>query len=192
MTSKFTARLRTLSPAASRAGIALLLTFLVYGMLWLVRWLYPRRFPLDSVLGFLSLWAACYLVVYGVVWARRTLLWSLRNQMGAAYILIAVVPVLLLLTMAGLAAYVLYWQIGSYILYNEVQTRVQRVGNVAGALATAQAFENAATGHPAASLPVPSSAQGILDAAKADLPGLQVEVGAGGDLLARTHSSEAS
>ena len=190
MPSKFMGRLRTLSPAVNRGGIALLLTFLVYAMIWLLRFLYPRQFPLGSFLGFLFVWAACCLIVYGVIWARRTLLWSLRNQMGAAYILIAVVPVLLLLAMAGLGAYLLYWQIGSYILYNEVQTRVQRVANVAGALATALAIESAATGHVATSLPVPSPTQGILDAAKADLPGLQVEIGAGGDLLARTHSSE--
>jgi phosphoserine phosphatase RsbU/P len=190
MPSKFMGRLRTLSPAANRAGIALLLTFLVYAMIWLLRFLYPRRFPLGSFLGFVFVWAASYAVVYGVIWARRTLLWSLRNQMGAAYILIAVVPVMLLLAMAGLGAYLLYWQIGSYVLYNEVQTRVQRVGNVANALATALAIESAATGHPASSLSVPPPTQGVLDAAKADLPGLQVEVGAGGDLLERTHASE--
>ena len=60
-------RLRTISPAVSRAGIALLLTLLVYAMIWLLRFLYPREFPLDSILGFLSVWAACYLVVYGVL-----------------------------------------------------------------------------------------------------------------------------
>src|SRR5580704_16310375 len=120
--STLVSRLRSLSPSAKRSGLALLLTFLVYAMIWLLRFLYPRRFPLGNVFGFVFVWAASYLVVYGVIWARKRLLWSLRNQMGAAYILIAVVPVLLLLTMAGLAAYVLYWQIGSYILYNEVQT----------------------------------------------------------------------
>ena len=161
-------------------------------MIWLLRFLYPRQFPLGSFLGFLSVWAASYLVVYGVAWARRKLLWSLRNQMGAAYILIAVVPVLLLLAMAGLAAYLLYWQIGSYVLYNEVQTRVQRVGNVAGALATALAIEGAATGHPVLSVPTPSTTRGILDAAKADLPGLEFKVGAGEDLLAAARSNEAA
>jgi phosphoserine phosphatase RsbU/P len=161
-------------------------------MIWLLRFLYPRQFPLGSFLGFLSVWAASYLVVYGVAWARRKLLWSLRNQMGAAYILIAVVPVLLLLAMAGLAAYLLYWQIGSYVLYNEVQTRVQRVGNVAGALATALAIEGAATGHPVLSVPTPSTTRGILDAAKADLPGLEFKVGVGEDLLAAARSNEAA
>jgi phosphoserine phosphatase RsbU/P len=183
-------RRRTISLAVNRAGIALLLTLLVYAMIWLLRFLYPRQSPLDSMVGFLSVWAACYLIVYGVAWARRKLLWSLRNQMGAAYILIAVVPVALLLAMAGLAAYLLYWQIGSYILYNDVQNRVQRIANVTAALATALAIESAATGHLATSLPVPSPSQGILDAAKSDLPGLQVELGGGGDLLARTHSNE--
>jgi hypothetical protein len=37
---------------------------------------------------------------------------SLRNRLVAAYVFIAVVPVLLLLAMAGLAAYLPYWQLG--------------------------------------------------------------------------------
>ena len=185
-------RSRTVSSALSRAGIALLLTFLVYAMIWLLRFLYPRQSPLGSILGFVAVWAASYLVVYGVAWARRKLLWSLRNQMSAAYIFIAVVPVLLLLSMAGLGAYLLYWQIGSYILYNQVQTRVQRVSNIAAAMATALAVESAATGHAAASLPVPSSTQGIVDNARTDFPQLQIEIGGGQELLARTHSSEAA
>jgi len=188
MASNVTTRLRTLSPWAGRAGVATLLTLLVYVVQRLVRWLYPRRLPLDSVLGFVAVWAASFLIVYGVSLARKKLLWSLRNQMGAAYILIAVVPLLLLLAMAGLGAYLLYWQIGSYILYSEVQTRVQRVSNVGKALATALAIESEANGHLVSALPV--ATQGTLDAAKAELPGLQVEVGAGEDLLTRTRSGE--
>jgi len=185
-------RSRTVSSALRRASIALLLTLFIYAMIWLLRFLYPRQSPLGNVLGFASVFAASYLVVYGLAWARKKLLWSLRNQMGAAYIFIAVVPVLLLLTMAGLAAYLLYWQIGSYVLYNEVQTRVQRVANLAAALSTSLAVESAATGHPATSLPVPGPTQGVVDSARNDLPGLQIEIGGGRDLLARTHSSEAS
>lgn len=161
-------------------------------MIWLLRFLYPRQLPLANVLGFVAVWAACCLVVYGVAWARRRLLWSLRNQMTAAYIFIAVVPVLLLLSIAGLGAYLLYWQIGSYVLYNQVQTRVQRVSNIAAALATALAIQSAATGHAATALPVPSATQGILDNARADFPGLQIEIGGGQELLARTHSTEAA
>jgi sigma-B regulation protein RsbU (phosphoserine phosphatase) len=183
---------QTVSSALRRAGIALLLTFLAYAMIWLLRFLYPRQFPLGNFFGFVFLWAVCYLIVYGLAWAKRTLLWSLRNQMSAAYILIAVVPVLLLLSMAGLAAYLLYWQIGSYVLYNQVQTRVARVANIAGALATALAIEGATTGHVATVLPVPSPTQGILDSARIDFPGLQIEIGGGQELMARTHSGEAA
>jgi phosphoserine phosphatase RsbU/P len=185
-------RSRAFSSVLNRAGIALLLTFAVYAMIWLLRFLYPRQFPLGSLLGFASVWAGSYLIVYGVAWARRKLLWSLRNQMGAAYLLIAVVPVLLLLTMAGLAVYLIYWQIGSYILYNEVQTRVQRVSTTASALASALAIEGAATGRSPTSLPVPSPTQGIVDVARGDIPGLQIEIGGGQDLLRRTHSSDAT
>ena len=48
---------------------------------------------------------------------------------------------LLLLAMAGLAAYLLYWQLGSYVLYTEMQERIERVGAVAGAMATSYAIE---------------------------------------------------
>src|ERR1700722_12215612 len=170
MASNVTHRLRTLSPRATRAGVATLPTLLVYVVQWLVRWLYPRRLPLDSVLEFVAVWAVCFLIVYGVSLARKKLLWSLRNQMGAAYLLIAVVPLLLLVAMAGLTAYLLYWQIGSYILYSEVQARVQRVSNVGKALATALVIESEANGHLVSTLP--AATQGTLDAAKADLPGL--------------------
>ena len=77
----------------------------------------------------------------GWIWARDHLLWSLRNRLVAAYVFIAVVPVLLLLAMAGLAAYLLYWQLGSYVIYTEMEEREERVGVVATALATSYAVE---------------------------------------------------
>ncbi len=196
MPSSPTDRLRALRPAISRAVMALLLTLFVrYAVLRLVQWIFFRQ-PvltfLSSVAGFLLLWALCYLVVYAVVWARKRLLWSLRNQMAAAYVFIAVVPLVLLLTMGGLAAYLLYWQLGSYVLYTEMQTRVQRVSTVAGGLATTLAIEAAATGRPASTFPIPTQTQGFLEGAKADIPDLQVEVGTGQELLAQTGSSEAA
>ena len=88
---------------------------------------------------FLAICAAIYWLVRGWVWARAHLLWSLRNRLVAAYVFIAVVPVLLLLAMAGLAAYLLYWQLGSYVIYTEMEEREARVGVVTTALATSYA-----------------------------------------------------
>lgn len=186
-------RLRTYRPIFLRAGIGLLLTLFVYAILWLLRWFFVgSRLSLNSDLVFLSFWTASYFVVAGLIWARRRLLWSLRNQMSAAYLLIAVVPVILVLTMVGLTAYLLYWQLGSYVLYTEMQTRVTRVSTVAGGLATTMAIEAAATGKPTPLLAIPNQSMGFLEAAKADIPGLQVEIGKGQDLLAETGSTEAS
>src|SRR6266853_2116283 len=88
------------------------------------------------------------------LWAREQLLWSLRNRLVTAYIFIAVVPVLLLLTMAGLGAYLLYWQLGSYVLYTEMEDRIERLSEVAGTMATAYAIE-ASSGRQAAALAMP-------------------------------------
>ena len=172
-------RLWALRSIISRAGIALLLAIFAYALLWLVRWLFFGRFPFNTLPVFLSLWALSYIVISGLIWARKKLSWSLRNQMAAVYIFIAVVPVLLVVTMVGLGAYLLYWQLGSYVLYTEMQTRVQRVATVAGGLATTLAIEATATGRPVPTLPIPTQTQGFLESAKADIPGLQVEIGTG-------------
>ena len=185
-------RLRTYRPIITRAGIGLLLTLFIYTILWLLRWFFfTARFSLNSDLVFLVTWVASYFLVAALIWIRRKLLWSLRNQMAAAYILIAVVPVMLVLTIVGLGAYLLYWQLGSYVLYTEMQTRVTRVYTVAGGLATTLAVE-AANGKFTPTLPIPKETLGFLDAAKADIPGLQVEIGKGEDLLAQTGSTEAA
>jgi len=131
---------------------------------------------------FLALCAAIYWIVRGWIWARDHLLWSLRNRLIAAYVFIAVVPVLLLLAMAGLAAYLLYWQLGSYVIYTEMQDRVERVGAVAGALATSYAVE-ATSGRSAAAVVLPVDVSTYLKNAMTELPGLKVEVGKGEDLL---------
>ncbi len=53
---------------------------------------------------FLFLFTLSYLTVSGIAWVRRNLLWSLRNQIAACHVVIAIVPLLLLLAMcAGLA-----------------------------------------------------------------------------------------
>ena len=113
--------------------------------------------PRSGFFTFLALLVLAYFIVRGFVWARTGLLWSLRNRLMDAYVFIAVVPVLLLLTMAGLTVYVLYWQLGSYVLHTEIREREDRVSAVAGAMATSYAIEEA-SGHKAASLVLPGQA----------------------------------
>src|SRR5580704_3475124 len=66
-----------------------------------------KALPHPLLLTFIALFAAGYLLVRVILIGRRSLLWRLRNRLIVAYIFIAVVPILLLVTMVGLAGYLL-------------------------------------------------------------------------------------
>ena len=182
MNSTSTSRLQALWQRMSSLDVAALVILVAYAALWVLRLFFPRTLD-SSFFFFLALLAFGYFAVRAFLWAREHLLWSLRNRLVTAYIFIAVVPVLLLLTMAGLGAYLLYWQLGSYVLYSEMQERVERLVTVAGTLATALAVESSATGQPATQLSFPGSTRSLVNAALAEMPGLKIELGKGEDLL---------
>ena len=181
MASSVTIRLRALWLGMSLADMAALGIILLEAVLSSLRMFYPQA-PQSGFLIFLAICALCYFAVRGWVWARDHLLWSLRNRLVTAYLFIAVVPVLLLLAMAGLAAYLLYWQLGSYVIYTEMEERVERVGEVAGAMATSYAIEMT-SGRRAAALALPEDVGTYLKNAMTELPGLKIETGKGEDLL---------
>ena len=75
-------------------------------------------------------WLACLCFLLGVVvsfrLARRGLrkaIWRLRNRLIAAYIFIAVVPVVLILLLAGIATYVVIGQMAVYLVDTELRHR---------------------------------------------------------------------
>src|SRR6202050_521876 len=61
-----------------------------------------------SFVKYLALLAGIYLVVRMIAWGRNRLLWSLRNRLIVAYLFIAVVPILLIMTFVVLAGNFLY------------------------------------------------------------------------------------
>src|SRR5579871_4952565 len=69
------------------------------------------------VLGF---WIAIRLARKGI----RTAIWRLRNRLLVTYLFIAVVPVLLIVTLAGLGAYALASQIAVYLATSEIDRKV--------------------------------------------------------------------
>jgi sigma-B regulation protein RsbU (phosphoserine phosphatase) len=99
--------------------------------------LLQREGGLFSFLKFLSVLAGIYLLFRLIGWWRTRLLWSLRNRLIVAYLFIAVVPVLLLLTLAIISGLILYTQLGGYLLYDELQHRVETIANGADQLAAA-------------------------------------------------------
>src|SRR5215510_16546031 len=91
-----------------------------------------------SFLKFLGLLSAGYLAFRLIAWGRSRLLWSLRNRLIVAGLFLALVPVLLLVTLAALAGQILYSQLGGYILYEDIHSRLGRMADSAASLAAAE------------------------------------------------------
>ncbi len=142
-----------------------------------------------------TLWLSRILLVLGlgylairVFGAHTHWLWSLRNQLIAVYFFVSILPILLQVVMTALALYVLYWHFGAYLVYADLERRIEQVAATADTLTTAYALEIASTGAKAPIGPIsepPPRTAIFLAAAQENLPGLKIEVGAGQELLAR-------
>jgi len=89
-------------------------------------------------LRFLALLALFYLAYRAWSRWRQELLWSLRNRLIVAYVFIAVVPILLLVILAGRARRIIYAQVGSYMLHEEIHRRVDLLADSAAYIAAAE------------------------------------------------------
>jgi sigma-B regulation protein RsbU (phosphoserine phosphatase) len=92
---------------------------------------------LFSLLKFLAILATVYVVFRFAGWWRTRLLWSLRNRLIVAYLFIAVVPILLILTLVVLAGQILYSQLGAYLLYDDIHRRIATMADITDHIAAA-------------------------------------------------------
>jgi sigma-B regulation protein RsbU (phosphoserine phosphatase) len=69
----------------------------------------------------------------------RKLIWGLRNRLLVAYLFIAVVPVLLIVSLAGLSFYMLTNQLGVYVATHELDRRVAWLHSATEAIARSDA-----------------------------------------------------
>lgn len=161
---------------------------LIYALLAL--WGLARgRVPGGAILRLVVIVAAGYLIIRGLLWTRRQWLWSMRNQLIDLYVFLAVVPLVLLLAMGALSLYLLYWHFGAYLVYADLQKRIEQVGTTAETLSTAYALDTAASGAQAQAGPItepPPHRSTFFAAAQESFPGLKVELGTGQELLARS------
>lgn len=153
---------------------------------------FGARTPLGSLTGFLGFAAIAYFVVRLVPWIRKRLLWRLRNRLIVAYVFMAVVPVVLLLGMVGVALYLLELQIGAHLLRDDLQTRYDIIAADTNAIAAALSREpdlkpdtpvppnSAAVEDPVLSRPAVAS---VIAAAKSRWPELRVYVNHGQQLV---------
>jgi sigma-B regulation protein RsbU (phosphoserine phosphatase) len=116
-----------------RVALGILVLYVMFRLFALA----GMRLPFTGLLFFLSFISVIYFVVRFLPWVRNHLLWRLRNRLIVAYILIAVVPVVLLLSMAALGAYGIYLQLGAHLLHDGLQQRTNMVAGDGEAIASA-------------------------------------------------------
>ncbi len=133
-------------------------------------------FPLYRLIGYLFALAIVYALFRLTPWVRNKLLWSLRNRLIVAYIFIAVVPVVLLVTMGGIASYLIYMQFGAHILRDDIQENIASLQAASRAVRAAVLEESMRdrTGDPATLISRPDVVAIIADESR-DLPGLRVD-----------------
>jgi sigma-B regulation protein RsbU (phosphoserine phosphatase) len=88
-------------------------------------------------LKYLAVLAGLYLLFRFVGWWRNRLLWSLRNRLIVAYLFIAAVPILSIVTLVILAARILYSQLGAYLLYEDIHKRIDMLADISEHIAIA-------------------------------------------------------
>jgi sigma-B regulation protein RsbU (phosphoserine phosphatase) len=102
-------------------------------------------FLLLNLFGANLLWQALLAIpvfILGVATVYRTVrrilrgaVWRLRNRLIVAYVFIAVVPIILILAMAGLAAYVVIGEMAVYLANRELDSHLSQMHRQAMALA---------------------------------------------------------
>ena len=99
---------------------------------------YLAELPGLGLLQLVGMLAAFYLLYRFWTRWRSQILWSLRNRLIVAYLFIAVVPIILLLIFASLLGQIIYQQLGAYLLYHDVEDRLEMLRNSAEAIAAAE------------------------------------------------------
>jgi sigma-B regulation protein RsbU (phosphoserine phosphatase) len=86
---------------------------------------------LGANVGFWEFLASMAFFVVGLIalcrWGYRPLLWRLRNRLIVTYLFIGVMPVLLLLLMGGLAAFLFTGQFATYVVISDLHSELQHL-----------------------------------------------------------------
>jgi phosphoserine phosphatase RsbU/P len=131
--------------------------------------------PGVGLLRFLGLIAVVYLLYRFWTRWRDQVLWSLRNRLIVAYLFIAIVPIILLLIFAGLLGQIIYTQLGAYLLYHDMEDRLEMLADSCATLAAAESTMPSSMNQD--QLERAMAAQ-VLIAERKQLPGLNVTFGA--------------
>ena len=140
----------------------------------------------SNFLKYLAVLAAVYLLVRFIGWWRSRLLWSLRNRLIVAYLFIAFVPILLILTLVFLAGRILYSQLGAYLLHEDIQQRIDVIADISEHIAVAhQTFSPGITQEESERI-LAAQSHAVHDR---DLPGLDISFAGDTSLFRKIASS---
>jgi sigma-B regulation protein RsbU (phosphoserine phosphatase) len=114
-----------------RVEQAFLLSFLLFAFLYFTR-LAPTLQSFAALAAFLMGIAALFRLARR---AMRKAIWRLRNRLIAAYLFIAVVPIVLILTLAAAAGWAIIGQVAVFLVNTELNHRIQSLLRPAEALA---------------------------------------------------------
>jgi sigma-B regulation protein RsbU (phosphoserine phosphatase) len=128
--------------------------------------------PTFNFLKFFAVLAGLYLLFRFMAWGRNRLLWSLRNRLIVAGLFIAVVPVLLLILLAARSASILYSQLASYLLYEDIQRRKDMLGDIAAHIAAAHGTLPAGISEAESERVLAAQSHSVHDS---ELPGLTIQ-----------------
>ena len=120
------------SRKVERAFAVALVLYLILVVLWPASGLESFVALVTYVLG---AWIALRLLRIGL----RKLTWRLRNRLIVAYLFIAALPILLVLTLVGLGAYMLTGQMAVYVVRSELDRRLVSLRSVDEELSAAPA-----------------------------------------------------
>ena len=141
-----------------------------------------------NFIEYLAVLAAVYILIRFVGWWRSRLLWSLRNRLIVAYLFIAVVPILSIVTLAVLAGRIVYSQLGSYLLHEDLQRRKDMIADIAEHIAAAHATLPKGTSEEESERVLEAQSHTVHDR---ELPGLEITFSNDATLLRKVAGSNA-
>jgi phosphoserine phosphatase RsbU/P len=147
------------------------------GLLFVV---FERNGGLFSFVKFLAVLAGVYLFVRFLGWWRNKLLWSLRNRLIVAYLFIAVVPILSVVTLALFAGRIVYSQLGAYLLHEDLQQHIAIIADISEHIAAAHATLPKGVNEEEAERVLAAQSHAVHDR---ELPGLTISFSSDASLL---------
>lgn len=109
--------------------------------LWCVSEILALALPVDKGSGFFSGWAGFFEFIFFACaawlffrWVRKRLLWRLRNRLIVTYVFIGVIPVVLILTMFGIAGYLLGNQLTTMLVNKDLTAEVRELDTLNSAV----------------------------------------------------------